>query len=152
MSFPELALDRQLCFLFHRVDQAIQARYRPILNKIGLTYPQYLAMLVLWETGEGALTVGALCERLASDTGTVSPLLKRLEKAGLIARRRDPADDRSVLVSLSPPGRALESVARSVPHQILSCLGPDSPGEHPAPVDWHGQMEALLARLDHQGA
>ncbi len=125
MAHPELLLSNQLCFLVHRLDRAIVARYRPLLSRLGLTYPQYLAMLALWERdGPG---VGELCERLDLDTGTVSPLLKRLEALGLVERRRSGTDERSVSVNLTAAGRALEEKALSVPGAMAGCLlaGPE---------------------------
>jgi MarR family transcriptional regulator, organic hydroperoxide resistance regulator len=120
MSTPELLLSNQLCFLVYRLDRAIGARYRPLLAELGLTYPQYLAMMVLWEREE--LGVGELCDLLVLDTGTVSPLLKRLEAAGFVERRRKPEDERAVAVRLTEAGRALEQMALSVPGAMASCL------------------------------
>lgn len=121
MSTPELLLSNQVCFLFHRIDRAIVAKYRPLLDELGITYPQYLAMLALWEKED--LTVGQLCALLALDTGTVSPLLKRLQAAGLVHRNRGTvADERVVRVSLTTSGRALEQKARKVPGAVASCL------------------------------
>jgi len=120
MSTPELLLSNQLCFLVHRLDRAINARYRPVLGELGLTYPQYLAMLALWEHGE--LGVGELCALLDLDTGTVSPLLKRLEAAGLVERRRRSDDERAVAVRLTGSGRDLEARARGVPGALASCI------------------------------
>lgn len=120
MSHPELLLQNQLCFLVHRLDRAILSRYRPLLEGLGLTYPQYLAMLALWEK-EGR-TVGELCEALALDTGTVSPLLKRLEATGLVERRRGKEDERSVRVALTERGRAMEEEARKIPAAVAGCL------------------------------
>ncbi len=117
---PELLLSNQLCFLVHRLDLRIGARYRPSLSALGLTYGQYLAMLALWEHGE--MGIGELCSALELDTGTVSPLVKRLESAGLVSRRRRPDDERSVVVSLTEKGAALEEKARSVPRALSSCL------------------------------
>ena len=94
MSRPELLLSDQLCFLVHRLDRAIVDRYRPLLAALELTYPQYLAMLVLWEREEAG--IGELCRLLDLDTGTVSPLVKRLEVAGLVERRRKSDDERAV--------------------------------------------------------
>ena len=89
MSYPELLLSNQLCFLVHRLNRGITSRYRPLLAKLGLTYPQYLVLLALWERdGQG---VGELCTALDLDTGTMSPLLKRLAAAGLLERRRGAA-------------------------------------------------------------
>lgn len=120
MSHPELLLSNQLCFLVHRLDRAIGAQYRPLLARLGLTYPQYLAMLALWE--KDALEVGQLCTMLNLDTGTVSPLLKRLEAQGLVQKRRSRDDERVVTVSLTPAGRALEDHARTVPGAMATCL------------------------------
>jgi MarR family transcriptional regulator, organic hydroperoxide resistance regulator len=123
MSRPELLLSNQLCFLVHRLDLAIGSKYRPILAKLGLTYGQYLAMLALWERRE--LGVGELCEMLDLDTGTVSPLLKRLEAAGLVERRRRDEDERAVAVRLTAAGAALEKKARAVPAAVSKCLAAD---------------------------
>jgi DNA-binding MarR family transcriptional regulator len=120
MSRAELLLSNQLCFLVHRLDLAIAAKYRPVLAELGLTYTQYLAMLALWEQGE--LTVGRLCSLLHMDSGTVSPLLKRLEVAGLVERERKAEDERSVAVSLTPAGKALEARAAEVPKALAPCL------------------------------
>ena len=126
MSHPELLLSNQLCFLVYRLDLAIEARYRPLLAKLGLTYSQYLAMLALWEHRE--LEVGGLCDLLALDTGTVSPLVKRLEAAGLVRRRRGSEDERVVVVSLTEAGAALEEKARAVPKALARCLVADEKG------------------------
>jgi len=120
MNAEELLLSNQLCFLVHRLDREIAARYRPLLGELGLTYPQYLAMLALWE--RDGLTVGELCALLYLDTGTVSPLVKRLEAAGLVERRRGSDDERTAYVRLSDSGRALAERARRVPGAMASCL------------------------------
>jgi DNA-binding MarR family transcriptional regulator len=120
MSRPELRLSNQICFLVHRLDRAINARYRPLLGALSLTYPQYLAMLALWEREE--LGVGELCAMLDLDTGTVSPLLKRLEAAGLVERSRRADDERAVAVRLTEAGRLLEERAADVPGRLASCF------------------------------
>jgi DNA-binding MarR family transcriptional regulator len=120
MSRPELLLDNQLCFLVYRLDRAIQARYRPLLDELGITYPQYLVLLALWE--HASLGIGQLCELLDLDTGTVSPLVKRMESRGLVKRERSSEDERAVSVSLTPEGRALEARATAVPGALASCL------------------------------
>lgn len=120
MKHPELLLSNQICFLVYRLNRAIQARYRPLLEEIGLTYPQYLAMLALWE--HGALTIGELCKLLDLDTGTVSPLVKRLEKNGLLKKQRSPTDERSVSIRLTEKGRALQEKALPVPGTLASCI------------------------------
>jgi len=142
MSAPELLLSNQLCFLVHRLDLAIGAKYRPILAKLGLTYGQYLAMLALWEHRE--LGVGELCELLSLDTGTVSPLVRRLEALGLAERRRRADDERAVTLSLTRSGSALEAKARKVPEAIAACLvaGPNDYGS------MKSLLEGMLARLE----
>jgi DNA-binding MarR family transcriptional regulator len=112
-----LKLDRQLCFALYSSSLAMTKLYKPLLEPLGLTYPQYLVMLVLWE-GDG-LTVSELGARLTLDSGTLTPLLKRLEAAGLVKRRRSAEDERRVLVTLTSAGRALKARAARVPQQIV---------------------------------
>ena len=116
-----LALDHQLCFALYSASLAMTKLYKPLLTPLGLTYPQYLVMLVLWE-GDG-LTVSALGERLALDSGTLTPLLKRLETAGLLLRLRDAADERRVLLQLTPAGRDLKRQALAVPPAVALASG-----------------------------
>ena len=113
-------LDDQLCFLVYRLHRGITDLYRPVLAELGLTYPQYLVMLVLWESSP--ISVRDLGVRLHLDSGTLSPLLKRLEAAGLITRSRDTADERSVLVSLTTAGRSLARRACAVPSAVLGSM------------------------------
>jgi DNA-binding MarR family transcriptional regulator len=112
-----LALDRQLCFALYSASLAMTKVYKPLLEPLGLTYPQYLVMLVLWES-DGP-TVSQLGQRLTLDSGTLTPLLKRLESLGYVQRQRDADDERRVLVRLTPEGRALRSRAAGVPPQLL---------------------------------
>ena len=122
-SFPdELGLDDQLCFALYAASRAMTARYRPHLDALGLTYPQYLVLVVLWD--EGPSTVGHLGERLRLDSGTLSPLLKRLEVAGLVSRARRADDERSVTISTTPAGRQLKARATSITAAIAESLGP----------------------------
>lgn len=114
---PTARLDEQLCFALYAASRAMTARYRPLLEALGLTYPQYLAMLVLWE--HDGLSVGDLGERLHLDSGTLTPLLKRLETAGLVNRSRRPSDERSVEVRLTDAGQALRAQAAMVPERLL---------------------------------
>jgi DNA-binding MarR family transcriptional regulator len=116
-----LALDHQLCFALYSASLAMTKLYKPLLAPLGLTYPQYLVMLVLWE-GDGP-TVSQVGERLALDSGTLTPLLKRLQTAGLIQRQRDSADERRVLLQLTPQGRELRSRALAVPTQVAQASG-----------------------------
>ena len=115
-----LRLDRQLCFALYGAANRVTRLYRPLLDALGLTYPQYLAMLVLWEASPR--TVGALGEALDLESSTLTPLLKRLEAQGLIARARDPEDERRVIVTLTPAGAALRDQARTVPEKLLCQL------------------------------
>lgn len=120
-----LTLDEQLCFRLYAASRAMTAVYRPKLERLGLTYPQYLVMLTLWE--RDGRSVGDLCEALLLDSGTLSPLLKRLEAAGLVERRRAAADERRVDVQLTEHGRQLRTEARCLPMEMgeASGLSPD---------------------------
>ncbi len=138
---PGLGLDEQLCFALYAASRAVRARYRPLLDELGLTYPQYLVLLVLW--GEGATSVHGLGERLRLDSGTLSPVLKRLEAAGLVVRRRGVPDERSVEVSLTHAGTALRRRAERVPPQIAVATGLD--GEESRRLI--AELEALTERL-----
>lgn len=113
-----LRLDNQLCFALYSTSLAMTKLYKPLLDRLGLTYPQYLVMLVLWE--QDALTVGELGERLFLDSGTLTPLLKRMEAAGWVTRERAREDERRVVVALTPQGRKLRRSAVSVPQEV-SC-------------------------------
>ena len=116
-----LSLDRHLCFALYSASRAMTAAYRPILTQLNLTYPQYLVLLALWE--EGRATVGRLGERLQLDSGTLSPLLKRLEANGFIRRERSTTDERLVEITLTPAGRRLERKAQCIPQQLFSSTG-----------------------------
>ncbi|MGV4986149.1 MarR family winged helix-turn-helix transcriptional regulator [Streptomyces sp. NRAIS4] len=118
-----LRLDRQICFSLHAASRAFNGVYRVILKDLGLTYPQYLVMLVLWEQGE--LPVKKLGEHLRLDSGTLSPLVKRLEAAGLVRRERSAEDERSVHVRLTEEGTALRERALEVPRRIMGATGFD---------------------------
>ena len=111
-----LALDQQLCFALYSASLSMTKLYKPLLEPLGLTYPQYLVMLVLWE-GD-AIAVSELGQRLTLDSGTLTPLLKRLETSGLVARQRDADDERRVLLKLTAAGRALKARAAKVPTQV----------------------------------
>ncbi|MBC2906671.1 MarR family transcriptional regulator [Streptomyces cupreus] len=130
-----LRLDRQICFSLHAAARAFNGVYRVILKDLGLTYPQYLVMLVLWEHGD--LPVKKLGEHLRLDSGTLSPLLKRLESAGLVRRERSARDERSVQVRLTEEGSALRERALQVPRRIAAATGFDIE-----------EISALRSRLD----
>lgn len=138
MNTPDddwLRLDQQICFSLHAASRAFNGVYRVILKDLGLTYPQYLVMLVLWEHGE--LPVKKLGEYLRLDSGTLSPLLKRLEAAGLVRRERSARDERSVEARLTEEGVALRRRALQVPRRIAASTGFDA-----------DEIRALRARLD----
>ncbi|MGY5307380.1 MarR family winged helix-turn-helix transcriptional regulator [Nocardia gipuzkoensis] len=116
-----LTLDEQLCFPLYAASRAMTAVYRPKLDRLGLTYPQYLVMLALWERDERS--VGDVCQALDLDSGTLSPLLKRLEAAGLVERRRSAADERRVDIRLTECGRALRAEAGDIPAQMAEASG-----------------------------
>ncbi len=109
-------LDNQLCFALYSTSLTMTKLYKPVLERLGLTYPQYLVMLALWESSP--LAVGELGERLFLDSGTLTPLLKRMQASGWLLRERDAADERRVLVSLSVAGRALRRQAAGVPRTM----------------------------------
>jgi DNA-binding MarR family transcriptional regulator len=116
-----LALDHQLCFALYSASLAMTKLYKPLLEPLGLTYPQYLVLIVLWEAD--GITVSQLGERLALDSGTLTPLLKRLEAAQLIQRLRDAQDERRVLLLLTTQGRQLKRRAVTVPQQVACASG-----------------------------
>jgi len=116
-----LRLENQLCFALYSSSLAMTKLYKPLLEPLGLTYPQYLALLALWE--QDGMAVGALGERLFLDSGTLTPLLKRLEAAGLVRRERSVDDERRVLVHLTDEGRALRARARGIPRALAAATG-----------------------------
>jgi DNA-binding MarR family transcriptional regulator len=118
-----LLLDNQLCFALHSASLAMTKVYKPHLDKLGVTYPQYLVLLVLWE--RDGLTVSEIGERLYLDSGTLTPLLKRLEAQGLVDRSRDPKDERRVVIRLTGRARALKKEAAGIPACILGATGCD---------------------------
>lgn len=116
-----LMLDNQLCFALHSTSLLMTKVYKPVLQALGLTYPQYLAMMVLWE--QDGLTVGEISSRLLTDPGSLTPLLKRLEVEGLLSRTRSREDERVVVVELTDAGRALQDNAMGIPQCILGASG-----------------------------
>src|SRR5688572_17869782 len=120
----DLKLDDFLCFAVYSASHAFSRVYKPMLDQLKLTYPQYLVMVALWETDDQ--TVGALGDRLSLESNTLTPLLKRLEVTGYVRRERDPRDERQVRVSLSEAGRDLRAEAEKVPACILEASGLDA--------------------------
>ncbi|TMU97895.1 MarR family transcriptional regulator [Streptomyces sp. DASNCL29] len=137
-----LRLDRQLCFTLHAASRAFDGLYRRVLRDTGLTYPQYLAMLVLWEYGE--MPVKRLGEYLRLDSGTLSPLLKRMQSAGLVQRERSAHDERSVTVRLTAEGAALKERAQGVPLAAMEASGLDLKEA----VELQARVRRLTAALD----
>ncbi|GAA2643581.1 MarR family transcriptional regulator [Streptomyces lunalinharesii] len=132
-----LRLDHQVCFSLHAASRAFGGVYREALKELGLTYPQYLVMLVLWE--HGPEPVKRIGERLRLDSGTLSPLLKRLEAAGLVHRERSPQDERSVIIRLTGAGEGLRERALPVPRRMLAATG--------LTVDELRTLRSLLGRV-----
>ena len=124
-GYEQLQLDQQLCFALYSASRAVVRAYRPLLDDAGLTYPQYVTMMALWDQPDTSLSVGDLGGCLGLDTGTLTPLLKRLETAGLVTRTRDASDERRVLVALTNEGLALRDRVATVPFQMVRQMGID---------------------------
>lgn len=139
-TYPQLELDRQLCFPLYAASRAMIRSYAPSLDAVGLTYPQYLTMLALWEA-DGSATVGELGRRLHLDSGTLTPLLKRLETAGYVERRRDASDERRVIIDLTAAGADLQERVADVPATVAGRLDL-------SPTDG-ATLHALLHRVLH---
>ncbi len=120
MSYDALKLENQLCFPLYACSKEVVRLYKPFLDEIGLTYTQYIAMMVLW--ARQAVSVKDLGEALYLDSGTLTPLLKKMELQGQVSRNRDPKDERSVIVSLTDVGKSLREKAIDVPKRIGSCI------------------------------
>ncbi len=143
---PQLQLDHQLCFKLYAASRAIIRGYRPMLDALGLTYPQYLAMLVLWEWQQqppAQATVKALGERLMLDSGTLTPLLKRLQQQGLLLRQRSQVDEREVCLQLTPAGVQLRERVLPLRQQLIEGAGLD--GEEPSAL--REQLDQLLGQF-----
>lgn len=117
---PQLQLDGQLCFPLYAVSRKVVNHYTPYLKPFGITYTQYVVLLALWETGES--TVGELCTRLYLDNGTMTPLLKKMDKAGWITRHRSPRDERVVTVKVTEKGWQLREDIKEIPFKVGKCI------------------------------
>ncbi len=121
MAYEQLKLGNQLCFPVYAASRLIIREYQPHLDKLGITYPQYLVLMVLWE--DDSLTVNDIARRLILNTNTVTPLLKRMEQQGIILRKRSDEDERKVIVQLTNKGRELQEDASRIPESLVSRLG-----------------------------
>lgn len=138
-----LLLDDQLCFALYSASRAVTHLYRPMLDDLGLTYPQYLVMLLLWERGE--MTVRDLAEALSLDYGTLSPMLKRLASAGLVHRRRQSDDERVVHIALTDAGQALEARATRVCQVVFDSYGLDAQQLSELRATLHGMVDSIAS-------
>ncbi|MFB2596533.1 MarR family winged helix-turn-helix transcriptional regulator [Herbiconiux sp. P17] len=136
-----LALDRQLCFALAVASRSVIGAYKPILEPMGLTHPQYLVMLALWESEPRSLS--ALAELLRLEPATLSPLVKRLEAAGLVTRERSADDERQLAVRLTAAGRALRAKAEDVPPQVVAALGVDIDEL----MELHARLTSIIQRI-----
>jgi MarR family transcriptional regulator, organic hydroperoxide resistance regulator len=138
-----LLLDDQLCFALYAASRAVTQRYRPLLDEVGLTYPQYLVMLILWE--QETTTVKGLADALQLDYGTLSPLLKRLAAAGFVERRRRSDDERSVEITLTDTGRELKSRVGEIPQLVVDAYCLDAEGFTSLRATLHQLAESVAA-------
>lgn len=145
MTQNPLLLDQQLCFALYRASRALTRAYAPLLAPLGLTYPQYLVLLVLWE--EDGASVSRVGERLDLDSGTLTPLLKRLEAQQLLTRRRATGDERVVELWLTEAGRALRARALPIPLQLVCLMSPPQAPDLDAIAALRGALQALADRL-----
>lgn len=140
---PALRLEHQLCFAAYSASLAMTKAYKPVLGELGLTYPQYLVLLVLWERDD--LPVSELGERLFLDSGTLTPLLKRMEAAGWVQRRRSTEDERRVHIVLTPEGQALQQKAACIPGRMLQTIACSASELIRLTQDLHALRDRLLA-------
>lgn len=140
-SVDTLALDRQLCFALAAASRSVVGVYKPILEPMGLTHPQYLVMLALWEREPRSL--GEIAALLRLEPATLSPMVKRLEAAGLVTRERSPHDERQLALRLTADGRALRARAELVPPQVVAALGADIEEL----MELHTRLTAILERI-----
>ena len=132
-----MKLANQLCFPLYAASRNVIGLYTPWLKPLGLTYTQYIVFLVLWE--KDGITVGELCEKLMLDNGTLSPLLKKMQQAGYVERKRSEADDRVVVITLTEEGKALQEKAKDVPEKVAGCID--------LPQEKANQLYSLLYEL-----
>ncbi len=139
MTYEQLKLENQLCFPFYAASRLITREYQPFLDKLGITYPQYLTLLILWE--EDGKAVNDIAKKLLLNTNTITPLLKRMEKQGLIKRERSGTDERKVLVHLTEAGAQMKEEAASIPQELAKRL-----------LDSNMEVNDLIKLKDNLGA
>ena len=144
MAYEQLKLENQICFPIYAASRLITREYQPLLDELGLTYPQYLALLVLWE--QDGLPVNEIGQKLLLNTNTVTPLLKRMEAQGLVTRRRSADDERRVIVTLTAQGRALQEQAVAIPAKLVAGLEADDVDEQ-AFHDMLAQLQKIVQHL-----
>lgn len=144
MTYEQLKLENQICFPIYAASRLITREYQPLLDELGLTYPQYLALLVLWE--HDGLPVNEIGQKLLLNTNTVTPLLKRMEAQGLVTRRRSADDERRVIVTLTAQGRALQEQAVAIPAKLVAGLEADDVDEQ-AFHDMLAQLQKIVRHL-----
>ena len=120
MAYDQLKLDNQLCFPVYAASRLITREYQPFMDKLGITYPQYLVLMVLWETN--TIPVNDIAKKLILNTNTITPLLKRMEQQGLITRERSDTDERKVMVQLTEKGKTLQEEAALIPNELVKRL------------------------------
>ncbi len=144
MTYEQLKLENQVCFPIYAASRLITREYQPLLDELGLTYPQYLALMVLWE--HDGLPVNEIGHKLLLNTNTVTPLLKRMEAQGLVTRRRSADDERRVIVTLTSQGWALQEQAAAIPARLVAGLNADNMDEQ-ALYDMLSQLQKIVSHL-----
>jgi DNA-binding MarR family transcriptional regulator len=147
---PQMTLDDQLCFTLYSASMAINRAYKPLLDKLGITYPQYLVLSALWEHDD--LTVGVIAERLGLDSSNITPLVKRMEGAGLVVRRRNPADERQVVVSLTGEGRDMQARSACLGYRLFHASGLSVENLIQLNKDVHGFRDSVSAYVPPEEA
>lgn len=143
-----MKLDKQLCFTIYACSKEMTKLYRPLLDELGITYPQYLVLLLLWETD--GMTVKGLGERLYLDSGTLTPLLKRLETANLVERKRSSVDERNVLIHLTEQGKSLGGRASTIPMEIMKRSGLSAEEVPALMATFNRLLSCILSKKDQQ--
>jgi len=144
MAYEQLKLENQLCFPVYAASRLITREYQPYLEKLGITYPQYLVLMILWENDR--LPVTDIARKLILNTNTITPLLKRMEQTGLIARKRSPEDERKVMIEVTDKGRAMQDEAARIPEALVNQLmkGDLKAGEL---IELKSRLTALISLL-----